>query len=368
MRPILPIRSQLPRTVAIGLLLAAVACAEAPGSGDVSDGVVFVQTNGGRSDLAQGRIADGQVRALTDTANRQESWPYWSPRGRRLIFQTAGSGDETSRSDLVLWDPKTRSETPLVATPGRDARWPHWSPDGRRVAFAFRGGRPRAGLGIAELATGKLTVVAASNAREHFLRPHFSPDGNRLVAQRRGAAGVGSKLWIVARGGEPRPLTLDAAWFDMKPWFTRDGSHVLFSRRPASGGSHDIARVKADGSDLRVLASRPDADDHSARPSPRRDEFAFVSDRTGNYEVYVADASGRDVHRLTHTPDHNEFAPSWSPDGQRLLVIAIDKRFGTPRLTEPASLEHVTVRVLDRSGNLLFEASGYNPDWMPPWP
>ncbi len=354
--------------MAIGLVLAVFACAEAPRSGNVSDGVVFVQTNEGRTDLAQGRIADGQVRALTDTPDRQESWPYWSPRGQRLVFQIANAGGETSTSDLVLWDPKTRSETPLVATSGRDAGWPTWSPDGQRVAFAFRGGRPPAGLGIVELATGKLTVVAASRAREQFLRPHFSPDGNQLVAQRRGAAGAGSKLWVVARGAEPRPLTLDPSWFDLKAWFTRDGSHLLFSRRPASGGSHDIARVKADGSDLQVLASQPDADDHSARPSPVGDEFAFVSDRSGNYEVYLADASGSDVRRLTHTPDHNEFAPSWSPDGQRLLVVVMDKRLGAPRLVEPENLAHLTIRVLDRHGSSLFEAPGYNPDWMPPWP
>jgi hypothetical protein len=34
---------------------------------------------------------------------------------------------------------------------------------------------------------------------------------------------------------------------------------------------------------------------------------------------------------------------------------------------ETENLEHVRVRVLDRQGRVLFEATGYNAGWMPAW-
>jgi Tol biopolymer transport system component len=154
----------------------------------------------------------------------------------------------------------------------------------------------------------------------------------------------------------------------MKAQFTRDGSRVVFSRRPASGGTHDIANIAVDGSGLRTHASGPDSDDHSATPSPERDEFAFVSDRAGSFDVFVADFEGDRVHQLTHSPDVDEFAPRWSPDGERLVVITTAESAGPPRLVDRDHLADARVVVLDRTGRVLFDAPGYNPDWMPPWP
>jgi Tol biopolymer transport system component len=203
---------------------------------------------------------------------------------------------------------------------------------------------------------------------DFFLRPSFGPGGRRLVAQRRGPDGQGSNLWILAPDQAPRPLTSEPAWFDMKARFTRDGSRVIFSRRSASGGPYDIASIATDGSGLRTHTSGPDSDDHSARPSPNRDAFAFVSDRAGSYDVFVAEFEGDRVRQLTHTPDLNEFAPRWSPDGERLVVIATPASAGKPRLVDREHLADARVVVLDRTGQVLFDTPGYNPDWMPPWP
>lgn len=344
------------------------ACSEAPRvAGAPAEGLVFVRVVDGSTEVMRARLSDGAVRPLTRTADREESWPYWSQTAGLLVFQARAKGAET-QTDLVLWDPRTGDERPLVPASPRDERWPGWSPDGRRVVYAFRGGRPPAGVAIANVAAGRARVVAASGPRDFFLRPNFDPVGERLVAQRRGSDGRGSQLWILTNRAPPRPLTRDPAWFDMKAWFTRDGSRVIFSRRPASGGPHDVVSVAPDGSDLRVHAGDPRADDHSARPSPTRDEFAFVSDRAGSFDVFVADLADGRARRITDTPDVNEFAPRWSPDGERLVVIVKDATTGAPRLDDPESLASIRLRALDRDGRVLFEAPGYSPDWMPAWP
>lgn len=344
------------------------ACSEPPlgVAGDPSDGLVFVRTVNGSNEIIRVRLSDGEERALTRTADREETWPYWSQAARRLVFQVARPG-AGANSDLVLWNPETGAETPLGETPRRDERWPVWSPDGRALAYAFRGGEPRAGVTLADLSGGPTRVIAASGVNDFFFRPSFSPDGERLVAQRRGPDGRGSNLWLLSATAPPRPLTDDPAWFDMKAWFTRDGSALVYSRRPRSGGPYDLASLSATGGAPRILASTPASDDHSGRPSPVRDEIAFVSDRAGSFDLYLADLSGERVRRLAESPESNELAPRWSPDGERIVVLR-SAREDAPRLVQRVSLAEAHIAVFDREGWVLLETPGGMADWMPPWP
>jgi Tol biopolymer transport system component len=322
----------------------------------------------GTTDLARVRLPDGAGRAITRTPDRDESWPYWSTQARRLVFQRDEQRGEGS--DLWLWDPESGREEALAASEGREERWPVWSPTGPRLAFAFRGGEPAAGIALVDLRLAGRTfeLLARSGARDIFFRPSFSSDGRRLVAQRRDGSGRGSSLWILEPGLAPRRLTNDAAWFDLKAWFTRDGSRIVYSRRRADGGPHQVVSVHAAGGDLRPLAAEASADEHSGRPSPTRDEFAFVSDRSGSYDVFLADLDREGaVRSLTRTPDLDEYAPRWSPDGERLVVTVVESQVGTPGLGDPTALSKARLRVLDREGEVLLETPGLMADWMPPW-
>jgi TolB protein len=350
------------------LSLALGACGELPPSvrGSPSTGLVFARVVEDSVDLARGRISDGATRALTRTPDRDETWPYWSELSRRLLFQV-GAVNGRSPTDLVLWLPNTGEEIALTQTPRRSERWPVWSPTRRQFAFVFYGPFD-SGVAVYDLESDPATrLIARSSSREMFLRPSFSPDGRRMVAQRRGPGGRGSDLWLLAEGEPPVPLTSDVEWFDMKAWFTRDGGRIVFSRRPSGGdGWFEIADIGVEAHDLREIAPSEQADVHSARPSPIRDEIAFVSDRDGNFEVYLAAADGSDVRRLTQT-SRDEFAPRWSPTGELLVVLVADQDYGVPRLTDLESLRGSRIAVLDRSGELLFETHGFMPDWMPPW-
>lgn len=335
-------------------------------SGSAGDGLVFVRVVEGSGDLMRARLSDGAERTLLGTPAREESWPYWSDAARRLVFETGGTG-EGQLHDLVVWDPDSGDEMPLVETPARGEGWAAWAPSAPRVAYAFRGRPGPAGLAVKDLETGVTKVLARSKNAEFFFRPHFAPGGRRMVTQRRGSRGSGSHLWIVAPGARPRPLTRDPAWFDLKGGFTRDGGHVVYSRRPADGGAHEIAIVAADGAGLRRLAL-PGEEQHSGQPSPTRDELAFVAERNGSLDLFVAELSGEGARALTDTPERNEFAPRWSPDGERLVVTVSPAEHGQPRLVNREGLETTRVVVLDREGRTLLETPGMMPDWMPPWP
>jgi uncharacterized protein YjdB len=52
--------------------------------------------------------------------------------------------------------------------------------------------------------------------------------------------------------------------------------------------------------------------------SPDRTRVAFSSQRAGSYDLYVMDADGRNLRRLTEDPG-TEGEPAWSPDGTRIV-------------------------------------------------
>jgi Tol biopolymer transport system component len=50
-------------------------------------------------------------------------------------------------------------------------------------------------------------------------------------------------------------------------------------------------------------------------------QIAFMSKRDGNWEVYVVNADGSGLKRLTNKPA-NEGLPAWSPDGKTLAYVS----------------------------------------------
>lgn len=82
---------------------------------------------------------------------------------------------------------------------------------------------------------------------------------------------------------------------------------LAFERGP------DVWTIRADGTGARRLLSRATA----PAWSPDGKLIAFVSDRSGDEELYVARADGTGIRRVTRSPGH-DLSPAWSTDGKRL--------------------------------------------------
>jgi TolB protein len=201
----------------------------------------------------------------------------------------------------------------LTHSPGFDGAGP-WSPDGRKMLF-YRN-------------TGGVWVMNADGSGKRNLTPNqgfnaaggWSPDGRRIVftTNRDG----NDEIYVMnADGSGQRNLLLSPSSHEFAGGWSPDGRTILFTTD--RDRNWEIYAMNADGTEARNLSRHPGIDGHGGGFlwSPDGQKIVFSSTRdtrdADHPELYVMNADGSDVRRLTRTPGV-EFPMSWSPDGRKL--------------------------------------------------
>jgi uncharacterized protein YjdB len=96
------------------------------------------------------------------------------------------------------------------------------------------------------------------------------------------------------------------------------GDLLLISNR---GGAFGIYQMRVSGAAGLLPVLVDGASNIQAAPSPDRTRVVFSSNRSSNYDLYLMDADGQNLQRLTSNPG-NEGEPAWTPDGKRVVYTA----------------------------------------------
>ena len=156
--------------------------------------------------------------------------------------------------------------------------------------------------------------------------PSWSKDGRWLafiVGPPFASDVVDVDIWKIRSDGTGLvSLTPDSAANDALPDFSPDGRRIVFRSR--RGGNADIYVMNADGGELRRLTHH-EATDTMPAFSSAGDRVAFTSLRDGNFELYTVaiDENGRagPPQRLTTSPGH-DMHPRFSPDDEWVLFTS----------------------------------------------
>jgi TolB protein len=303
------------------------------------------------------------------------AWSAPPPNAAMLAFGNLGAASGRLTVQGWLYDVKNIQSPQIlgkqysdVATDAVARLMAHKFAD--EIIFRLGGGIP----GIAESQiyfvsdrTGHKEIWAmdydGSNQHQitHFnsisLSPRISPDGSRLAFSA-----------ITKTGWEIMLYSLDLnrlvsfphfGGTNESPAWSADGSKLAFSS--SRGGESEIYVVDASGGNLRRMTTAKGPDMSPVWNRKTNAQIGFCSGRTGLPQIYSMEADGTNQQRLTD--QGYAVSPNWSPNGQ-FLAFAWERKYGPG---DPGALDIYLMDVASRQWLQLTHDGGHNdsPSWSP---
>jgi Tol biopolymer transport system component len=248
------------------------------------------------------------IRQLTHGGENAEA--YFSPDGQRLVFQSTREGVPCDQIFTMKID---GSDEKRVSTGAGRTTCGYFTPAGADIVFA-----------------STHETAAACPPKPSFTRGYVWPiyDGYEIYRTKPG-------------GGLARLTT--SPGYDAEATIAPDGLITFTSVRD---GDMEIYTMNSDGSGVRRLTSRPGPDGgpffswdgqqiafrgRSLTAGPELDDYRALLKqalwRPTELELFVMDRRGANTRQVTAIGKAN-FAPSWHPDGKRLIFAS---NVGDPR-------------------------------------
>ncbi len=267
----------------------------------------------------------GPPRKLHDLSHNKDCKPSlsWSTDGRLLLFsEQPAPGQPCQVRQLTVEDLTVRplSSPPIPSTGDWDAQY---SPDGASIAF-IRNTKDVEDIYVMHASGGPPRRVTFDNRLLTGLA--WTPDSKELIfSSNRGGAVWG--LWRVSIDGGSTPERLAVGSENAyMPTVSLRGSRLAY----ASGSwNESIWRVpfgpghRAGKPELFISSSS--MTEEGPQYSPDGKHIAFQSTRSGNFEIWRADADATNLIQLTSFGGPLTGTPRWSPDGTH---ISFDTRPG----------------------------------------
>ncbi|HTA95056.1 MAG TPA: hypothetical protein VK769_02930 [Verrucomicrobiae bacterium] len=154
-------------------------------------------------------------------------------------------------------------------------------------------------------------------------------------------------------GGNPQAVTHEKTIVSAPAWVP---GHLGIFYNSYRFGNPDIFYNDLSTGRGRVVA-RFGGSNISPAPSPDGSKVAMILDKDGWVDLYVADADGSNLKRLTKTPE-DESSPCWSPDGK---WICFATKIAERRVLAKISADGGAVQRISTAG----VSNPTEPDWSP---
>jgi len=191
------------------------------------------------------------------------------------------------------------------------------------------------------------------------LSPRISPDNSRIAFSTLGREGWAIRMFSLDLG---RPVGIPAGTAggsNLSPAWSGDGSKIAFSS--SRSGDSAIWVADASGGNLRKLTSFRGPDVAPCWNPRTNAQIAWVSGRTGLPQIYTMDIDGANIQRMTD--GGYAVSPSWSPNGQA-LTFSWNRKYGPG---DPGGQDIYYFDIASKRWLQLTHESGSNdyPSWAP---
>lgn len=252
------------------------------------------------------------------------SFASYSPDGSKLALNRSSDSfwwwkryKGSANQDVWIYDFKADTFTKITTWEGNDT-WPMWT--GERIYFASDRSGGVNNIFYYDLGTKQTQQITKFDARG-VTWPSMSADGAKIVFER------DARLYVLdTASGEYHEIVVSApldARNDMVSYvnpvqylqsydISPSAKRVVFEARG------DIYTMPEEHGDVRNLTQSSGARDVSPAWSPDGKWVAYVSDKTGDDEVYVIDQMGKEKEKKLTSTGHFKTDLSWSPQSDKL--------------------------------------------------
>jgi Tol biopolymer transport system component len=253
--------------------------------------------------------------------SRQSEAPAWSPDGWKIAFDSNREGTFA----IYVMNSDGNDQRRLTPAGPRLAGYPAWSPDGQKIAFE------NYSPGAIEICTidadGGPVECLTEKSESASGFPAWSRDGRKIAFQsNRDGPAHHDQIYVMEADGGMQVRLLTSDYDDQHPAWSPDGGKLTFDR--TEGGESDVFVMDAHGQGLaRLTHDGMSGGRGGAAWSPDGKAIAFHSSRDGD-AIYIVNAEGGDQRRLTRTS--RGFHAFSSHMVTRRNEDRISRRSGTP--------------------------------------